>query len=632
MKLNSKFIMTVAIVASAAAAAAAHNDDAHEEHNHNDHNEHNTHDMKNMTNLNNTEMEPSPEPMNGPHHHHGLPILENTHLEPQQRAYWEQYNTTTFLTAKSPAKGFLWMHVILNLSGWIFLFPIALMLSVENSPLYLPIQTLQSATNLISLVALGIYGATAPQDLYPNNIYSKFSFGLFFVVVAHWFAVVIRTLANWAISSAQLKPIDGADYILTSSNDTAANRSSQDSGHGIASPTNTSNQFTEAGLQQDIMNNNSHEESDEDLEFKCEDFDNESMSHPLSFESTVQDRYISRIMQNQKIAQVVEKLGAMADIIFTLLNRPMFFIGFAYLLIGVATATCMAKDKKVFNILAHFIKGGVFFLYGILTLARYFGCFADVGMAWNVKPENSNRRYPFSVKRAATGLKQNVLSRFLSFIASQFKTMESVECSLIFFYGITNVFMEHLGNDDGAWSHKDLQHASIAFMYIGGGLCGLLVESETIKQILAKSLFNNGQKDQQINIVNPFPAFIVFWTGVLMSKHAQALPLSTEIHSQWGVLLCVAAMFRIATYVLLFITPIQSTQPSRPFTELITSFCLICGGMVFIQSNGETVEAMIYRGLDSMFTLNVNVGITALIMAWEMLVMVIKGLAHRRKA
>lgn len=34
---------------------------------------------------------------------------------------------------------------------------------------------------------------------------------------------------------------------------------------------------------------------------------------------------------------------------------------------------------RVFNGLAHFIKGGIFFLYGILTLGRWLGAFADLG-------------------------------------------------------------------------------------------------------------------------------------------------------------------------------------------------------------------------------------------------------------
>jgi hypothetical protein len=37
------------------------------------------------------------------------------------------------------------------------------------------------------------------------------------------------------------------------------------------------------------------------------------------------------------------------------------------------------RGGEVFSGLAHFIKGGVFFWYGVLTLGRWAGCFADIG-------------------------------------------------------------------------------------------------------------------------------------------------------------------------------------------------------------------------------------------------------------
>jgi hypothetical protein len=35
--------------------------------------------------------------------------------------------------------------------------------------------------------------------------------------------------------------------------------------------------------------------------------------------------------------------------------------------------------SNVFNGLAHFIKGGMFFMYGIVTLGRWLGAFAEMG-------------------------------------------------------------------------------------------------------------------------------------------------------------------------------------------------------------------------------------------------------------
>ena len=47
---------------------------------------------------------------------------------------------------------------------------------------------------------------------------------------------------------------------------------------------------------------------------------------------------------------------------------------------------------------------------------------------------------------------------------------EFVESALIFTYGSTNIFLEHLGNWGGAYSAQDLEHISITVLFIGGGL------------------------------------------------------------------------------------------------------------------------------------------------------------------
>jgi hypothetical protein len=45
-----------------------------------------------------------------------------------------------------------------------------------------------------------------------------------------------------------------------------------------------------------------------------------------------------------------------------------------------------------------------------------------------------------------------------------------VESFLIFFYGSTNIFLEHLNAWGEAWSAQDMEHISITIMFIGGGL------------------------------------------------------------------------------------------------------------------------------------------------------------------
>ena len=66
----------------------------------------------------------------------------------------------------------------------------------------------------------------------------------------------------------------------------------------------------------------------------------------------------------------------------------------------------------------------------------------------------------------------------------------------------------------------------------------------------------------------------------------------------------------------------------RP-TEIITSFCLVAGGITFIVSNKDTVAALESYGLDAMFTFTVTMGLTALLLAWTTVVIAIKGWALR---
>ena len=97
----------------------------------------------------------------------------------------------------------------------------------------------------------------------------------------------------------------------------------------------------------------------------------------------------------------------------------------------------------MFNGLAHFIKGGIFFWFGVLTLGRWAGCFAEIGWAWNLNTKKG--KYP---------------------------SAEFVESFLIFIYGVTNVFLEHLAAWGAKWTAQDLEHVSLTVMFFGGGLVG----------------------------------------------------------------------------------------------------------------------------------------------------------------
>ena len=85
------------------------------------------------------------------------------------------------------------------------------------------------------------------------------------------------------------------------------------------------------------------------------------------------------------------------------------------------------------------------------------GSFADIGWSWNIKPPAS----VVGARKAAA------------------PTAEFVESFLIFLYGATNVWLEHLGETGKDWSAGDLEHVSISIMFFGGGLVSIATPSLT---------------------------------------------------------------------------------------------------------------------------------------------------------
>ncbi|MBC9719814.1 hypothetical protein H9Y04_45990, partial [Streptomyces sp. TRM66268-LWL] len=163
--------------------------------------------------------------------------------------------------------------------------------------------------------------------------------------------------------------------------------------------------------------------------------------------------------------------------------------------------------------------------------------------------------------------------------------------------------------------------------YIGCGLCGVITESKLAswryERAMVKATDSGTSRIVKASpgfSPNPFPILTIFWTGILMSKHQQASHLSTEIHTQWGNMFILGCAFRFFSYILLLLIPGDKnpTKPLRLITELIVSFSLLCGGLIFMESCDPIILAFEYRGFTSMFTLNISLGVITLLMAWEM--------------
>ncbi|ODQ45692.1 hypothetical protein PICMEDRAFT_178737 [Pichia membranifaciens NRRL Y-2026] len=600
-------------------------------------------------------------------HVHGVPIL-NTTLTLGQQKYWKSYNTTTYLTLDSPYSPYVHLHlVLLFVSAFVF-YPFVLVLNNLESNWFLPLLAVQASLSVVSCILYSVFINNVP-DLYPNMAYTKMVTGWFVLTLLQALFAVVNSVRRWlpsnnSISGFQPFPTTDSSHYT----DDVVNNSSL-SNEAASTSIQLEDFFTPSSnlLANSMEGLNSSFNSDSSLRIPS------GLDTDFSSALTTKVKSYSSLL-GQTISRILYTLAFSFGSLFTILHNVTTWALLAYFFVlfptGLSCLSLLGKERRVFNLLAHLIKGGIFFILGLVSLARYCGCFAGIAGAWNYAyvDLDSNKSQESSTvsetDRVMSGMggtgsggsnvSHSVWIRFHQALNSYENRGGGLICS---FEAIESflIFSMHLGSRDGSWSAMDLQHVSIAFMYFGAGLCGLVTELKLSSW--RRSLFFNvaGKQleiaenikldddltaDEKLRIIgskkmitpgfspNPFPVFTIFWTGVLMSKHAQASALSSAIHVQWGSLLTYGSFFRVCTFLLMSYYPLHGSKecflPSRPFTELVTSFCLLCGGMVFMESTDQVVEALAYRGLTPMFTLNVSVGIASLIMAWVMLIFAVK--------
>ena len=513
-----------------------------------------------------------------PKHIHGLPILQRMGLTPAERLYWESYNTTTFFNTSLGKPRALNCHVTSLLLSFLVIYPICLVFNNYSKKWYFFTLTVNQLLLLISYISLIIYVSTFPNSeiWYPHNIYFKVFTILFLTVILHFVFYCYLQRSKVSISQSKSEYIS-MEYLSSGQDNNLQRESGDFSEHDLDTLTPSSNY------------------SEEELTMMTPDL-----------------RSSSALNNTNLITKFMYYFVKTWNVLL------FFFIG-VDIFIGLAIGCLFGKNERIFNLLAHWIKGGVFLILGVVALGRYCGNGRSYGWAWN----------PIGFTRKQ--IEEN--STWGNLTPRGTITMETIETGLILFYGCTNVFLEHLAGAGGAWTAKDLQHVSIAFMYIGTGLCGVLIEGQLNKWRYekAKELLVNGNPQDEETVCgspgyspNPFPTFTIFWTGILMSQHAQASELSTSVHTQWGSLLSYGSFFRILTYIIFYLKPAKSSKPTRPITELITSFCLICGGIIFMESTDQVIEAMEYRGFTPLFTCNISVGVSVLLMSWLIILFMLK--------
>ncbi|CAO2656168.1 Nn.00g049710.m01.CDS01 [Neocucurbitaria sp. VM-36] len=515
----------------------------------------------------------------------------------------------------------MYWHIALEILAWVVILPIAVMFSIARSRFTLPSQLAFLIVNAFALVLGLVYNHKTPQ-LYENSSHTKTAWVITWIASAWVFMALIQTYTG----SSQARSTEDEDVQQMTTANMARYQRVQD--EELPDPSrwsDDSGQGTERNSASLFSHSRSPSVESETQQFAgptrrythddLDSFDEETEKRGFLRNTSV-NNFVSRSLAGFAVGRTLKVMR----FFYVLCERTILIQGLIAIANGTVVYGGIGRGGAVFNVLAHYIKGGIFFLYGLLTLGRWMGAFADFGWAWNVKPS------------------KEVVGRRRAALPSA----EFTESFVIWLYGVTNVFLEHLAAWGDAWTAQDLEHVSISVMFFGGGLLGMIIESTKMRELLNSAVVSSQtlsqsndeswQQPRQYRVsLNPLPALIIMLLGKMMSSHHQNSMLSTMIHGQWGSMFMGFALARGLTYIIMYLSPPKSYLPSRPPTEIVTAFCLISGGITFMLSNKDTVAVLESYKLDAMFTFTITMGLTALLMAWTTVLIAIKGWAQRNE-
>lgn len=517
-------------------------------------------------------------------------------------------------------------HTLLMVLAWTVLMPLAIFLSVAKSRYHVPAQAVFHVMNGLGVFSGIVYNRATP-DLYANNSHHPLGWVLTGFSV-FWTVISIVVALSRESQSKPSKPPQLSEENVTqhiqrhwsSYEEEIGARDRRDSGQGT--------ERNSASLMGSRQNSCDHvyqkPEQDDELEL----LDGREIEHHGFLRNNKVHKYLSKTIRRFSSKRVSKALRWI-QVVF---EKTLLPLGFTALLSGFIVAGGLFRERQIFSGLAHYIKGGIFFWYGLLTLGRWMGAFAEFGWAWNIRPQPP----------------------LVATWKSRIPSAEFTESFVIWLYGATNVFLEHLNNWGSGWTPSDLEHLSITILFFGGGLLGMVLESAWAQELLNTSVREQKSRDpralhtihpcsmyglqEQSNALweeprtyrvplNPMPGVTIMLLGMMMGAHHQDSMVSTMMHAQWGALFTAFALARAVTYITIYIKPPTSHYPSRPPSEIVAAFCLVGGGLVFMNSSADTVWAIESNGLDAMTVFTLTMGMTGLALAWEMVLFAIKGWA-----
>ncbi|PWN41330.1 hypothetical protein IE81DRAFT_278685, partial [Ceraceosorus guamensis] len=564
----------------------------------------------------------------------------------ERRAIEQDIRNRLGQTTQEPSrhKTLLLLHVATSILACIFLLPTLLVLRAASSRLASLFAVLYMGTLSGSMLLSFLYKAMTP-NLYPSSAHGGLGWAIFWISCIVFAGDLCRALQE-EVPRASLRTesehhVRFADLHENLGRGCRMNSGSSrgsGSGNGTASPTSTlcdtprQMSFSEDG-------HNRATSIGAALPFLSWKLRGQDSKEPVQSSAT-------SMGAGNTTRSPTSLWGSILDYTHVTVARSLTLISFAAVYTGIAVYTGSCRGDYKNTCLAHGIKGGIFFAYGLLTFGRYLGAYSELGWAWNQRPDAKNSR-----DSSAPSWQRNAVSA------------EWVESFVCFFYGATNMWMERFGAEAGdPFTIKQIQHIGIAVMFCFCGLVGVILETRWIRDLLARSAaqahpsarrvrgpqdgceeFTADGEDRIVaaqsqppsysGSFNPFPALVIGVTGLAMAAHAQNIEYERVIHVLWGNLLAGFSVMRCLTYFFLWLRPPVSVLPSRPPTEALGSFSLACGGLVFMLSSEQVSQWALRAGYaDAMAVANVSIALIALLFAWTAVLLLIKAAAMRREA
>lgn len=247
------------------------------------------------------------------------------------------------------------------------------MLSIARSRLALLSQLLFLVFNAFGMLFGNIYNNQTP-DIYVNNAHHKIGWIATSVVSTQAILALIFAYAGCGESESHSDSFERTAFLPVATDEHSHSypagpmhgyRWSRDSDQGTepsSSIHSPSSSTCESPAEYDGF-----EKTEEQLPSKT--------AGPRGwFHSTFVDRFLSKRVPGMVSSRVLRIL----NVVYNVIDRIILPFGFVAIATGAVTYGGIMRHREVFNGLAHFIKGGMFFWYDVLTLGRFVGCWADM--------------------------------------------------------------------------------------------------------------------------------------------------------------------------------------------------------------------------------------------------------------